>query len=115
MSIYSDIVDLIMDNQIIKTHIIDQTVADQLAELFKVFSDSSRIRIISALVLEELNVGEIAEQVGISESAVSHHMRTLRQIRLVRARRDGRQIYYSLEDEHVATLFKMGLDHILHG
>jgi ArsR family transcriptional regulator len=88
--------------------------AEVLAELFKAFSDPSRIRIISALVNEELNVSAIAEAVGLSESATSHHLRGLRQMRLVRARKEGRQVFYRLLDEHVKEIYQIGLDHVLH-
>ncbi|UCD99652.1 MAG: winged helix-turn-helix transcriptional regulator [Chloroflexota bacterium] len=86
-----------------------------LAELFRAFSDPSRLRIISTLVDQELNVSAIAELVGLSESATSHHLRGLRQMNLVRARKEGRQVYYCLKDEHVKTLYQIGLDHVLHG
>ena len=89
--------------------------AAQLAELFRALGDASRIRILSAIADQELNVGVIAEMVGISESAGSHHMRGLRQMRLVKARKDGREVYYSLDDDHVAELFKSGLEHVRHG
>jgi DNA-binding transcriptional ArsR family regulator len=70
---------------------------------------------VSALTAGELNVGTIAELVGISESAVSHHLRSLRQLRLVRARKEGRQVFYSLDDEHIAEIFRAGLQHVAHG
>lgn len=95
--------------------IITQLQAEKLAELFKAFSDPSRLRILSVLVAAERNVGEIAGLVGISESAVSHHLRGLRQMNLVRTRREGRLVYYALEDDHVAELYHVGLDHSLHG
>jgi len=62
----------------------------------------------------EQNVGKLAEMVGISESAISHHLRGLRQMRIVRARKEGRQVYYALEDEHIADLYRRGLEHVLH-
>ena len=61
-----------------------------------------------------MNVGKLAEMVGISESAISHHMRGLRQMRIVRARKEGRQVFYALEDEHIADLYQRGLEHVLH-
>jgi DNA-binding transcriptional ArsR family regulator len=73
------------------------------------------VRIIAALAEGESNVGTLAELVGISESAVSHQLRGLRQMRLVRARKDGRQVFYSLDDDHVTELFYRGLEHIQHG
>ncbi len=95
---------------------LDERAAAQLAELFRAFSDTSRIRIISALADgSEKNVSALAEAAGVSESAVSHHMRGLRQMRLVRARKSGRQVFYRLDDDHVVALFKQGLDHVRHG
>jgi ArsR family transcriptional regulator len=66
------------------------------------------------LLEQELSVGSLAEALGMSESAVSHQLRGLRQLRLVRSRRQGRQIFYSLDDDHVAEIFRMGLDHVDH-
>ncbi|HEB64127.1 MAG TPA: ArsR family transcriptional regulator [Chloroflexi bacterium] len=94
---------------------LDEQTARQLAELFRALSDPSRVRIIAALLEGETNVRSLANLVGISESAVSHQLRTLRQMRLVRARRQGREVFYALDDEHVADLFRRGLDHVLHG
>jgi len=95
--------------------VLDQRTAGRVAELFRAFSDTSRVRLISLLADREMNVGALAEAVGVSESAVSHHLRGLRQMRLVRARKDGRQVYYMLDDDHVAALFRQGLDHVQHG
>jgi DNA-binding transcriptional ArsR family regulator len=95
---------------------IDERIATQVAELFSTLSDPSRARIISALLeSEELHVGALAECLEMSESAVSHQLRGLRQMRLVHAQRKGRQVFYRLEDEHVADLFQQGMDHVLHG
>jgi len=95
--------------------ILDETTAAQVAQLFTTLSDTSRVRIIGALSARELSVGEIAAIVGISQSAVSHHLRHLRQMYLVRARKEGRYVYYSLDDEHVDDLFRCGLEHVQHG
>ena len=89
--------------------------AAELAELFSAFSDASRLKIISALVEGEKNVSDIAQSVGLSESATSHHLRGLRQLKLVRGRKEGRQVFYSLLDEHVLQLYQIGKEHILHG
>ncbi len=94
---------------------LDERDAAQLAELFRALGDASRVRILSAITDEELNVSTIAEVVGITESAVSHHLRGLRQMRLVRARKNGREVFYTLDDEHVAELFNSGLEHVRHG
>jgi len=93
----------------------DESTAAQVAELFSALSDTSRVRIIAALSAGELNVGEIAEAVGLTHSAVSHHLRHLRQMRLVTARKDGRYVFYCLDDEHVGDLFRCGLEHVRHG
>jgi DNA-binding transcriptional ArsR family regulator len=93
---------------------LDEHTAAHVAELFGAFSDTSRVRIISVLVKGEQNVGALAQAVGLSQSAVSHHMRALRQMRLVQARKEGRQVFYTL-DAHVADLFQSGLDHVQHG
>jgi DNA-binding transcriptional ArsR family regulator len=92
--------------------ILDEHTAAHVAELFRAFSDTSRVRIMSALVGEERNVTELAKLVGITESAISHHMRGLRQLHIVRARRDGKDVYYSIVDPHIVTLFQQGVDHI---
>ena len=94
---------------------LNEDTATQLAELFRALSDPSRVRIVAALMDGEVNVSTLAEIVGISESAVSHQLSTMRHLRLVRARRQGRQVYYSLDDEHVADLFQRGLEHVRHG
>ena len=94
---------------------LDEDAAAQLAELFRALGDASRVRILSAIAEQERNVGAIAAIVGVSESAVSHHLRGLRQMRLVRARKDGREVFYALDDDHVSELFKRGLEHVNHG
>ncbi len=94
---------------------LDDRTAAEVAELFKALSDPTRVRIIAVLADREINVSALAELVGISESAVSHQLRTLRQMRLVRARKQGREVFYCLDDEHVTDLFQRGLDHVLHG
>jgi len=92
--------------------VLDEHTGAHVAELFRAFSDTSRVRIMSALLDGEKNVGRLAELVGISESAVSHHMRGLRQTRIVTARRDGKEVYYSITDPHIMTLFKQGVEHV---
>ncbi len=94
---------------------LEEGQAAQVAELFSALGDPSRIRIIAALTAGEMHVGALAEAVGISESAISHHMRHLRQLRLVRTRKAGRYVFYALDDDHVADLFRCGLEHVLHG
>ena len=89
----------------------DQSAA-ALAETFKVLGDTTRVRLLDALSRTELCVQELALRVGISESAVSHQLRLLRSMRLVRSRRDGRNIYYALDDQHIVRLFLQGLEHV---
>jgi ArsR family transcriptional regulator, lead/cadmium/zinc/bismuth-responsive transcriptional repressor len=94
---------------------IEERTSIHLAELFSALSNPTRLLIISALLDHEMHVGEIAQSIGMSESAVSHQLRGLRQMRLIRPRKDGRQVYYCVDDEHVARLFQMGLEHVVHG
>lgn len=98
-----------------KVYRMDENEAADLAELFRAMSDTSRVRILSALIGGELIVGAIAAQVKLTESAVSHHLRGLRQMRLVRTRKNGREVNYALDDEHVIALFALGLEHVRHG
>jgi DNA-binding transcriptional ArsR family regulator len=94
--------------------ILDETMAIRIAELFQTLSDPSRVRIISALLEGEMNIGPLSQTVGLSQSAVSHQMRGLRQTKMVRSRKAGRQVFYSLDDQHVAELFKRGVEHVSH-
>lgn len=84
----------------------------QLADLFKMFSDSTRIRILDALIGRELCVQEIAGELEMTQSAISHQLRLLKQSHLVKARRDGKTIFYSLADDHVTTMMAQGLEHV---
>jgi DNA-binding transcriptional ArsR family regulator len=86
----------------------------RLAELFGALSDPTRLRIISTLLEGEMSVSEIVVKLEMTESAVSHQLRGLRHMRIVRNRRDGRQVYYALDDDHVVRLYRMGLDHVQH-
>jgi ArsR family transcriptional regulator len=94
---------------------LDEHSAVHVAELFRAFSDTSRVRIMSVLMTSEVNVSALAELVGISESAVSHHMRGLRQMRLVHGRREGKEVFYSLIDPHIIALLQQGIEHITKG
>jgi ArsR family transcriptional regulator len=87
---------------------------ERLALLFKAFADSTRLRVLHALVRGERSVGAIADEVGISRSAVSHQLSFLRTMRLIKGRRAGRAVYYSLDDDHVRALLRQGLEHVLH-
>ena len=86
---------------------------DDLAELYKIFGDSTRIKILYTLFTEERGVGDIARLLGMTMSASSHQLRILKQARLVKPRREGKMVYYALADDHVRTIFAQGLDHIL--
>ena len=95
--------------------LLKENTSSHLADLFSALSDPTRLRIISVLLESEMNVGDIADRLGMSESAVSHQLRGLRQLRLLRSRKEGRQVYYALDDEHVARLYRLGLEHVEHG
>ncbi len=90
----------------------DEELLYDLADLFKVFADTTRIKILYALMRQEKSVGAIADEVGASQSAVSHQLRILKQARLVRFRRDGKQVVYCLSDDHVYTMLSQGMVHI---
>ena len=95
-----------------KLSILDEHTAAHVAELFRAFSDTSRVRILSAIIDQESNISTLAELVGLTESAVSHHMRGLRQMRLVQSRREGKEVYYYVNDPHIIALFQQGVRHI---
>jgi DNA-binding transcriptional ArsR family regulator len=97
------------------SQLLDELTAANVAELFRAFSDTSRVRLLYLLAAQEYNVGALAGLVGISESAVSHHMRGLRQMKLVNARRDGKEVFYHIEDEHIIALFGQGVSHVRQG
>ena len=86
--------------------------ADKLAELFKVLGDPTRVRILQALHSQRLCVCDIAETLEMTQSAISHQLRILRQARLVRAQREGRSMFYCLDDDHVSQVFEQGLEHV---
>ena len=89
----------------------EDTLAD-LAELFKVFGDTTRTRILSALFEAELCVCDIASLLNMTKSAVSHQLRILRQTKIVKNRKSGKEVYYSLDDEHISRIFKTALEHL---
>jgi ArsR family transcriptional regulator len=86
----------------------------QASELFKVLGDATRLRILDALSGGELRVQEIADRLHMTQSAISHQLHTLKDHRVVKSRRDGKWIYYSLDDAHVRELFEQGMEHIGH-
>lgn len=91
---------------------IDENELYDLAELFKVFGDSTRIRILFALFEEELCVCDIATRLTMTQSAISHQLKILKQSKLIKSRREGKLIYYSLADDHVRTMIYQGLEHV---
>ena len=84
-----------------------------LAELFKVFGDTTRIRILYEIFGGELCVGDIAEKLSMTQSAISHQLRVLKTSRLVRSRRDGKTVYYALDDDHVRDIIEKGVEHVM--
>jgi len=96
----------------VRRHQLDERSCGALAEIFKVLGDLTRVRILDALAQAELCVCDLAALVGLSESAVSHQLRLLRGMRVVRARRAGRMVFYALDDEHIMGLFEQGLRHV---
>lgn len=108
--------EFLMARQDIVKKVLDTQPADEylydLAELFKIFGDSTRIKILYALIESELCVGDIAQLLNLSQSAVSHQLRILKDAKLVKFRRDGKVIFYALDDEHVRTILNMGMEHV---
>ncbi len=96
----------------LKAAMLDETRAAALAETFKLLGDVTRVRLLDTLSRGELCVCDLARLVGMSQSAVSHHLRLLRSVRLVRARRAGRMVFYALDDQHIIRLFRQGLRHV---
>jgi ArsR family transcriptional regulator len=96
----------------LRAALIDADAVTDLAETFRTLGDPTRVRILDALSHGELCVCDLAALVGMSESAVSHQLRLLRALRLVRPRREGRMVFYALDDRHIITLFRQGLRHV---
>ena len=96
----------------VRAHMADEESLMDLADFFKVFGDTTRIGIICALVRSEMCVCDIAALLGMTKSAISHQLRVLKQAKLVKYRKEGKVVYYSLDDEHVKTIFNQGLTHI---
>ncbi|MBQ8994977.1 MAG: winged helix-turn-helix transcriptional regulator [Oscillospiraceae bacterium] len=90
----------------------NEEILYDLADLFRVFGDSTRIKIMYALFESELCVGDIAEALGMTQSSVSHQLRVLKDNKLVKFRRDGKQIIYSLDDDHVRSILSLGMEHV---
>lgn len=91
----------------------EETIKD-LQNLYKVLGDATRISIVNALSMEEMCVCDVAAALGMSQSAVSHQLRVLKSAHLVKYRREGKQVYYSLDDDHITQLLAIGLEHVRH-
>lgn len=96
----------------VQARLLEDETAHRLAETFKVLSDPTRVKILHALSLAELCVCDLSNLLGMNDSAVSHHLRLLRALKLVKYRKEGRMAYYSLDDEHIERLFQQGLEHV---
>ncbi len=99
----------------VKEKLPDENLIYDLAELFKVFGDSTRTKILSCLEVSPLCVCDICECLNMNKSAISHQLRILRQAKLVKARKSGKEVIYSLDDEHVSKIFECGISHLLEG
>ena len=106
MCVHADTVDRITSTMPDEDTLID------LSELFKVFGDSTRIKILYALLRSELCVCDLSKLVGMTSSAVSHQLKILRSAKLVSCRRDGKTVFYALADDHVTTIIRQGLEHV---
>lgn len=98
--------------ELVKAKMTNEETLYDLAETFKVFGDTTRMKILSCLEVKDLYVGEIAEILGMSLSAVSHQLRVLRQAKLVKGSKEGKEVKYSLDDNHVALILECGLSHL---
>jgi DNA-binding transcriptional ArsR family regulator len=96
----------------LKERLLDEASVAALAETFKVLGDTTRVRILDALARAEVPVCDLAQLLGLTQSAVSHQLRLLRGMRLVKSRRDGKHIYYIADDHHIVGLFEQGLEHV---
>lgn len=104
----------IIDNEKIKDipHI-DDYVLDEMAVLFKMFSDPTRLKIMNLLLYKELNVCEIANLLNMTHSAISHQLATLKVVNLVKSRKNGKEVYYSLSDNHIHSIIAIGKEHVM--
>jgi len=96
----------------IKKEVLSEDILFELADFFKNFGDTTRIKILCAISEGELCVGDIAEKINVSQTALSHQLKLLKSAKLVKARKDGKNIFYSLDDDHVKKIIEVGLDHI---
>ena len=99
---------------LLREHQLEAHTVEEAADIFRALADPTRVRILHALSHAELCVGDLAALLAMTDSAISHQLRLLRDLRVLRSRRDGKLVYYSLDDEHIASLFKQTLDHLGH-
>lgn len=104
--VHEDLVKRVLENQPDDEYLYD------LSELFKIFGDSTRIKILYSMFDAELNVGEMSKILNLSQSSVSHQLRILKDAKLVKFRREGKSIYYSLDDDHVRMILSLGMEHV---
>lgn len=104
--VHNDVINVIQD------HMPEENTLRELADFYKVFGDATRIRILYVLLQHEVCVCDLAEILGMTQSAISHQLRVLKQMKLVKNRRDGKTIYYSLSDNHIQTIISQGMEHI---
>lgn len=97
-----------------KTEALDRETASRMADIFAALGDANRLRMLTLLLDQELGVGEIARLVDISESNASHQLRLLRTLRIVRARKEGKQVFYMLDDAHIRDLLERAIEHMHH-
>ncbi len=97
----------------VEEHMPDEMLLKDLADLFKVFGDTTRVKILYVLLQSELCVCDLAEVLNMTQSAISHQLRVLKQMKLVKNRREGKTVFYSLADDHIQTILSQGMEHIL--
>ena len=114
--IHNNVSDIFLVNEEVVETVKKQMPKDEVlynvAELFKMFGDTTRVKILYTLFISEMCVCDIAELIGVSQSAVSHQLRILKQGRFVKFRREGKIVYYSIKDEHIKVIFDQGLKHV---
>lgn len=108
-AIHQDLVELAAQT------LVDQDSADDIARIFQALADPTRVRLISAMIASELCVCDLSTLLGMTQSAVSHQLRILRDLRLVHSRKEGRVVFYALDDDHIRDLFTRTKEHLLHG
>ncbi len=98
-----------------KSTLVNQDIANDIARVFQALADPTRVRLISAMIGTQLCVCDLSMLLGMTQSAVSHQLRILRDLRLVRSRKEGRVVFYALDDDHILELFTRTKEHLLHG